>query len=310
MRFLHLVFIVLCIALCIGAQTTQPTTAPAKPVAAIEQGLIISVDGLRPDVLLRAHTPNLRKLMDNGSFTMWAQTVPESITLPAHASMLTGVSVARHGVTWNGDPPAGGLKYPQVPTVLELAHAAGMSTAMVTGKSKFDALARPGSVDWSEIHAASDEEVAQRAETIIRQHRPQLFFVHFAGADLIGHAKGWGSDEQIATVENIDSMIGRILTGLDVAKLTGATFVLITADHGGAGLTHGPQDPRSLHIPWIIAGPGIRRDYDLTRDARRVIHTEDTFATACLLLGLVPKEPIDGKPVLQILEDRQLLQEQ
>src|SRR6188474_1499315 len=89
------------------AQDAKPDTpAPAtKPVAAVEHVIIISADGLRPDVLLRARTPNIRQLMDSGTFTMWARTVPQSITLPSHTSMLTGVTPERHRVLWNADLP-------------------------------------------------------------------------------------------------------------------------------------------------------------------------------------------------------------
>ena len=77
-------------------------SSPAKPLAAVSHMLVISADGCRPDVLLRAHTPNVRHMMEVGTFTMWARTVPQSITLPSHTSMLTGVTPERHKVLWNG----------------------------------------------------------------------------------------------------------------------------------------------------------------------------------------------------------------
>ena len=43
---------------------------------------------------------------------------------------------------------------------------------------------------------------------------------------------------------------------------------------------------RARHIPWIISGPGIHKDVDLTVYPKTVIDTEDTFATACYLLGI------------------------
>src|SRR6185369_7891543 len=45
---------------------------PRRPVAAISHVLILSVDGLRPDLVLRANTPTLHSLLTRGSFTMWA----------------------------------------------------------------------------------------------------------------------------------------------------------------------------------------------------------------------------------------------
>jgi len=83
--------------------------------------------------------------------------------------------------------------------------------------------------------------------------------------------------------------------------------VILSADHGGAGRTHGPEDPRSRTIPWIIAGPGIRRNFDLTRIADLNVETTDTFATACALLNIPIERRISGKFVSQILSDGELL---
>jgi len=52
---------------------------------------MISIDGGRPDLLLRAGMPNLRRLMREGSYSMWAKTTAQAVTLPLHMSMLTGV---------------------------------------------------------------------------------------------------------------------------------------------------------------------------------------------------------------------------
>lgn len=302
--------------------TTKPTTAPSpsdwpswaggRPVPAIRHAVIISIDGGRPDVLLRASTPSLRKLMEAGSFSFWAQTVPVSITLPSHTSMLTGVSPERHGVNWNTDLPEGTVIYPNVPTLFEVAKRRGLTTAMVTGKTKFDTIDRPGTVDWVSIlgttkAVAKDSEVGDAAVRTLREHHPDLMFVHFPGADSAGHTIGWGSKEQLAAVERIDRQVGRILDALDEEKLRGSTVVLLSADHGGQGRTHGANDPRSRHIPWVVAGPGIRQNYDLNTNPKLYIRTEDTFATISYLLGLPISSEVEGKPVLDILAGRELL---
>jgi arylsulfatase A-like enzyme len=280
---------------------------PVKPVPAVEHVIIISADGLRPDVLLRARTPNVRRMIEAGTFTLWARTVPQSITLPSHTSMLTGVTPERHRVLWNSDLPE--PIFPKVPTIFEVAHGAGLSTAMVTGKSKFVSLARPGSIDWEKVQAATDDEVGSRAAAVLREHEPNLLVVHFPGADAAGHLKGWGTPEQIAAVETIDRSIGVLLDTLVEQKLAGSTVIIMSADHGGAGRSHGPNDPRSRHIPWICTGPGIRKGYDLTRDPTLTVNTEDTFATACWFLGIRPPGKIDGKPIEQVLDDRELLRD-
>ena len=95
---------------------------PRRPVPAISHVLILSVDGLRPDLVLRANTPTLHSLLTRGSFTMWARTTDVAVTLPSHMSMLTGVPPEKHRVDWNDDQPG---RYPAWPTLFELARQAG-----------------------------------------------------------------------------------------------------------------------------------------------------------------------------------------
>jgi hypothetical protein len=56
-----------------------------------------------------------------------------------------------------------------------------------------------------------------------------------------------------------------------------------------------------LFIPWIISGPGIRKNVDLTIYPNTNVDTVDTFATACYLLGIARSPQLDGKPVMEIL---------
>jgi predicted AlkP superfamily pyrophosphatase or phosphodiesterase len=298
------------------AAQTEPTTKPQRPVPEIEHVLLISVDGCRPDVLLRAKTPNVHKLIESGSFTFWARTIPVAITLPSHASMLTGVGPEKHGITWNRQQEDADVARPKVPTIFELAMRQGLSTGMVAGKSKFDGFGQVGHIGHAWTKAAKDDQVAEQAVQMIRDYKPNLMFVHFPGADQAGHATGWASPQQVAALEKIDVQLGKVFAALDENDLRDKTVILLTADHGGAGRGHGisgggaaPDDPRSQHIPWVIAGPGIRKNYDLSQDPKLIVRQMDTAATLLYLLGVQPEGEIEGKPVLLALEKRgELLQ--
>ena len=274
----------------------------ARPVEAIDRVLIISIDGLRPDLLLRSFMPRVRGLCSEGSFTFWAETAPEAYTLPCHVTMLTGASSDKHGVTWNDYIEE---SYPNVPTLFEVAKQAGYSTAMATGKMKFVVLTKPGTIDYCYLppdEPVSDREVAAHAESLLREHQPQVMFVHLPGTDEAGHKYGWGSNEQLAAIELADEAVGLVLAVLSDLRLAGSTLVVVTSDHGGAGTDHTMNDARSHFVPWIACGSGIRRDFDLTLLSRRHIRIEDTFATACAFLGIDPGDECEGKPVLEILE--------
>lgn len=286
-----------------AAAVEAPPAPPATPL--VHRVLLVSVDGLRPDLLLRADAPAMRGLMESGCFTLWARTTPVSVTLPSHVSMLTGVSPEVHGIDWNDDRPFDRDLYPRHPTLFDLARRAGYTTAMVAGKAKFAALAVPGSLDWVSVpvrSGISDSAAADTACAWIEAHAPQVLFVHLANVDGAGHDFGWGSPGQLAAVAAADRCVGRLLAALAERGLADSTAVLVTADHGGTAGSHGRDDPRSRFIPWIAAGPGIRRDHDLTLDAGLEVRTEDTFATLCHLLGIEPAPPPEGRAVLQILE--------
>jgi predicted AlkP superfamily pyrophosphatase or phosphodiesterase len=292
------ILVVLSLCLGVSAQTT-------RPIPQIRKVVIISVDGLRPDLALRANTPNIHALMDIGSFTLWARTTAESVTLPSHTSMLTGVTPVKHGIQWNSDLPLKHPVYPMFPTIFELAHQAGYTTAMAAGKSKFINLAKPGTLNWFYVPSSPKDEdldVAAQAVGMILAHQPDLLFVHFPSVDNTGHAFGWASPEQMDAIAGADECLGLILWALDQRHLRDSTFILVTADHGGAGLSHGPDDPRSRNIPWITSGPGIRRGVDLTTYVDLIINTEDTFSTAAYLLGIPIIQKVDGKPVLEIID--------
>jgi len=270
----------------------------------VSRVLLISIDGLRPDALLRANAPVIRGLMEQGSFTMWARTTDMAVTLPSHTSMLTGVPPSKHGVVWNTDLPPDRLAYPAWPTLFEVARERGFTTAMVAGKSKFSVLAKPGTLSWSFVPTEtviSDKAVTDTASLWIRRYAPRVLFVHLPQVDIAGHAKGWGSAAQLAAIAAADRCVGEILESLRNRGLLDSTVVLVTADHGGAGRSHGPNDVRSREIPWIVSGPGICRNLDLTMNQDLEVRTEDTFATICYLLGIKPPKPIDGRPVTEIL---------
>ena len=303
---------------CDSRTAEVPTSNP--PLA--KHALIVSIDGCRPDVLLRANTPNIRSLMRQGSFTFWAQTTALAITLPSHTSMLTGTPPEVHGITWNDDSGDGPVIYPNVPTLFEIAKSHGLTSAVFSAKPKFNTFTRPGAVDWSFITPVKskqfidDDVIAAKAVETILQHKPNITFVHLSATDILGHGKyfwvpeadqGWGSNEQIWCIERADAAIGTLLDALKSTGIYDDTVIIITADHGGSGRNHGANDPRSRFIPWICTGPGVRADCDLTQVRSLTVHIEDTFATVSYFLGLPINAEIMGRPVLQVIDDHDLL---
>ncbi len=311
MSRLQSVAIIAVLLLLIGAVRAQEAQS-SKPVPEIERVLIISVDGLRPDLLLRANTPHMRSMLERGSFSMWARTIPEAITLPSHTSMLTGVHIKTHGISWNNDGRGPENRHPpRVPSLFAVAKQAGLSTALVTGKQKFIIFVDEGAVDYHAVSGSKrydDQAVADMGVQFLREHRPHVMFLHMGQVDSRGHSIGWGTPEQIAQIENADQAVGKVLAAVEELKLADSTLIILSADHGGQGRKHGANDARSRHIPWIAVGPGVRPGFDLTRLSELQIDTYDTFATACYVLGLPIPEHCEGKPIQEIFVEREALQ--
>ena len=307
MRKLVLAVLGFTAALALPAHSAEvsPPPLPQRPLPAVEHVMIIIIDGLRPDVLLLANAPTVQAMIHGGAYTFWARTTDLAVTLPSCTSMLTGVSPRKHGITWNYDLPVASQIFPAMPTVLEMATRSGLVTALVAGKSKFSTLAKPGTITHVYVpHTSkvSDEQVSDEAVKMIEAYQPALLCVHYPDTDAAGHGKGWGSLEQLAQVATTDAQIARVFAALDRAGMRKSTLVLLSADHGGAGKSHGADDMRSRHIPWVVAGPGVRKGYDLTQNAALQVNTEDTCATVCWLLGLPQQPYFDGKPVTAAFE--------
>jgi predicted AlkP superfamily pyrophosphatase or phosphodiesterase len=69
--------------------------------------VVLSVDGLHPNYVLEADrlghkVPNLRRLVKDGAFARAVTGVLPTVTYPSHATIVTGVAPARHGIFYNG----------------------------------------------------------------------------------------------------------------------------------------------------------------------------------------------------------------
>lgn len=244
--------------------------------------VIISVDGLRPDAIFAAPAPNLLALACRGAFSWRARTVSPTVTLPSHASMVSGYLPEQHTLFHDDLRPG----YIATPTLMELASAAGKRVVVVVGKSKLVQLVPPGTFQFYEL-APGDDEVAALAAAQAAVGF-DLMFVHFPLVDYAGHGYGWMSDPYLTQVTKSDAAVGRLL-----AALGSDVTVIVSADHGGKGYVHWTGHPEDVQIPWIIAGPSIRGGHPL----RAAISTVDTAATAAAVLDLQMSPYAVGLPV-------------
>lgn len=252
---------------------------------------LIVIDGLRPDALARARTPNIDRLWQSGLYTWNAQTILPSLTLPAMASLLSGLPPERHEILWNyWDPQRGRIA---VPTIFDLAQQARIPTAAFVGKQKLEHLFQPE----TPLHILNSDarQIIEAAIAYFSKHRPQLLLIHLADADNAGHRYGWMTVKQLQAIERVDEAIGLLLKTLEELNILKDSVIIITADHGGHGRIHGTDDPRDLTIPWILWTPEI----EIGRELAQLVRIYDTAATVLVALDLAIPAEWEGVPVLE-----------
>ncbi len=130
-------------ACCLIALVLSIFASPARPQSAL---LVISLDGMRPDYVLKADEhglkiPHLRRILAEGAHASGVRGVLPTVTYPSHTTILTGVWPNKHGIYSNvvSDPLGknmdGWYWYAEdirVPTLWEAAANAGMKVGSVS----------------------------------------------------------------------------------------------------------------------------------------------------------------------------------
>ncbi|MBI4601448.1 MAG: alkaline phosphatase family protein [Planctomycetes bacterium] len=269
----------------------------ALDAAAAERVLVVSIDGLRSDAVTVELTPSLAGLKARGASTLGAESLEPTFTIPNHVSMLTGLTPAAHGITAADDP--GDLVVDG--TILELAHARGLKTALYLSKAKLRLLAKPGALDRYVVSAqgASSEAAGALLQDLedpaARWH---LAFLHIAEPDAAGHGHQWMSPEYLEAVREADRLVGRIVGRLEELGLRAGTLLIVLADHGGAGSGHASPVPEVRRVPWIATGARVRGGAAIGRR----VHVHDTAPTVLRALGLEIPLWMEGAAVDEVFE--------
>lgn len=260
-------------------------------VAPTQYVIHISVDGLRSDAVTRQSPddlPNFYRLRNEGAYTDNARTdFHYSNTLPNHTTQLTGRGVLGpngHNWTTNSDPgPYRTLhsnKGEYVPSVFDVVHDHGLSTALYTSKSKFVIFDRSydehnGAEDLIGVdngrdkidHFVYEKETEDLVDRFVREmaeHPWNYAFLHLRDPDHAGHVFDFdlgGTNAYMRAVRKVDRLLGRVLELVETSpELAGNTVIVLTADHGGGGNWHGHGDadlPANYTIPFYTWGRGV-----------------------------------------------------
>ncbi len=230
---------------------------PTPRADATHHVVFVGIDGLRPDGLEAAETPNLDRLF--GLFgtiedDARIQATGDSISGPGWASIMTGVEVEAHDVQDNDNVQTIDRAYP---TILERVRASGGFSYLAVHWPTILAIAEP-SVSSASVWG-SDRFVGENSGMTLATVDLDLLFSHFDDVDGAGHSSGFTAENPayLAAIEAVDTAVGDLLTGVyarDTLEDEAWLFIM-TTDHGGLGTSHSGRAPEMLRIPVAMASP-------------------------------------------------------
>ena len=280
------------LAFC-AAAFAQP--APAGKVA------VISVDGVGAQELQGGPSclggkSAIRSLAESGAYAKRVTDVLPTITHPSHATIVTGVPPAKHGVADNG---VAGIWFRKrsdiaVDTLWDMAGRAGKRVAIVTWPSTYGAKAdwlvpedlanfndptadiRAGSTPrlFDELAKAThspallpftnreagrplDRMTGEFAAEVVKQRQPDLLLTHFLDYDHRMHYAPH-SAEACEALARIDGYVARIVDAYRAAGLLERTTFFIVSDHGFAPVERNVSVFGLLQASgWVEAFPGV-----------------------------------------------------
>jgi Type I phosphodiesterase / nucleotide pyrophosphatase len=285
---------IVCILSLVGA--TMGIHGPTCALA-VEHVIHISIDGCNPtfmqEVIDAGKAPTLKRLQDEGAWTDNARTdFTHTVTIPNHTCMITGRPVEQpegmpdtthHGYDYNDIPPhgdtlhnAGNPHVDYIASVFDVAHDAGLSTALYAAKDKFVLYDQsynettgadgPHGRDKIDTFFIQDDGLPTFSDGMNERFLADMaakhfnyVFVHYSDTDRVGHVDGWGSGAWRQALATVDGYLADVVHLVETdPELKGRTTIIINTDHGGLGLGHSESELAvNYTIPMIVWGAGV-----------------------------------------------------
>lgn len=293
---------------------------PAQRVPA-QRIVLVTIDTLRADFVSAygstdAKTPNLDALADSG-VRFAAAISPAPLTLPSHASILTGLDPPHHGVRDNTT-----FALPDdLATLPEALARADWATAAFLGSFILDrqhGLARGfdtyddamGLQGNRRVYGIPERPAARVVDAALGwlEDAPDRFFlwVHFFDphAPWEGPESAEPQERYAAEVERSDAEVGRLVAAVRARWPGAGTLFVATSDHGESLGEHG-EGTHSLgiydatqRVPLILSGAGLPAGTVVDSVVRLV----DLVPTLLALAELPPLPGLDGRDVTPLVE--------
>ena len=298
--------------------------APTQPRRAV----LVTIDTLRADHVGAygagpGRTPVLDGLAAAGVRFENAIS-PAPLTLPSHATLLTGLDPPDHGVHHNTLFRLG----ENVPTLATHLRQQGFATAAFVGAFVLDArfgLARGFDVYDDQLALSGPtsggasvaerpaNEVTNAALAWIAGAPDRCFlWIHLYDPHAEHHppepfASRFSGDLYSGEIAFADEQVGRVLAAIEARWPDGATLVAVTSDHGESLGEHGEEThaytiyDATQHVPLLLRGPGLPAGTTIGA----MVRLADVAPSLVELLGAPPLPGAKGLSVRPLVAGEQ-----
>ena len=238
-RLLSLFLLGLSLAAC--ASLPPPTTHTPTVV-------LVSIDGLRADIVGSGRMPTLDAIARDGVQAQWMNPSFPALTFPNHYTLVTGLRPAHHGIVNNNmrDPALG---------TFESKGEAARDGRWWGGEPIWATLQKQGGIAATMFWPGSEAEIGGQRPRFFRRfdgalppqarmdqalawldlparERPRLITVYLEQVDVGSHRGGTFSDDAFAAMAQVDAALAHLLRGLDARGLRATTNLVVVSDHG------------------------------------------------------------------------------
>ena len=231
--------------------------------------VLIGLDGWGAYSLPKADMPNVKKLMEDGAYTLKKRSALPSSSAINWASMFMGAGPELHGYTeW-------GSKTPELPS--RVLNKNGIFPTIFQLLRDARPKAEIGCLyEWNGIkylvdtlslnyhyHVAdynkTPKELGNMASAYIKEKHPTLVAICYDNPDHTGHTEGHDTPGYYEKLKELDTYVGQIVQAVKDAGILDDTIFILTSDHGGIKKGHGGKTMQEMETAFIISGKNIKK---------------------------------------------------
>ena len=266
--------------------------------------VLVVLEGIGNDQIQSGELSVLQRLAQEGAVSWSAQSIEAPLSVPAMASLLTGLPVERHHINKDWEHYDFSRSFMRSPTLFDYMDlAGGEDTALFLMDERFYQLARPEIYVDTQTCGMFKPECSPATLTVYIQDYlrkvtsqggygfrlfeiPGLLVAHLPEAAHVGKKRGWDSKRYHQALQSVDNAVQEILNIYSDLGVLDRTTVIVTGLNG-----HGQEISQSQKVssadkattvPWLAWGANIKSGYSISKPVLIL----DTGATIMEALGL------------------------